>query len=542
MLNRSKTINENYAARIARIDEIHPIPDAHSIVKAVLGTDTVVVSKDMKVGDIVAYFPEGAAIAEKYLSHHNLYGSDCAEKNSNYQAYHELGLQITELMQNPAKTEEDLSKLQELEARRKKMVGFFNRQGRVRCMKLRGQMSMGYVAPVSTLEEVWPELKSALWSRELGNNYDMVGDELLCWKWIAPVKPEPEEEFEGTAGYPMKKFFKSLRKLKKFDRLIPGFFRPHYDTAHLERNAHLIDPDDVITETVKVHGTSVILGNLPVRRPLKWWEKAIRKIGIKVNDREFGGIYSTRRVIQNKFINPKASRTNEVGNEYQAVNADFIEFLTPGMTVYGEIVGYKPSGKPIQAPKGIDHDYGCKPGEYKFMPYRITETDSEGNPTEWSVLDVMGWTTTVRAQLPDAEKAKIMDMVLLYHGKAGDQYGLYSKIKAETTEAEYNQAVHDFVHAEGYAGYLPKRLETFNDYVKNKWRVAWVEAMRADKEGLGFELHEPLCRHPKAPREGIVVRIDGDPEARAWKLKTQAHAALAQKAKDAGEVDAEDIA
>ena len=387
MLSKSKSINENYAARIARIDEIHPIPDAHSIIKAVLGTDTVVVSNDMKVGDIVAYFPEGCAISEKYLSKYNLFEASCAEKNSNYEDYKELGMKIQELKTKPNKSEEDISELQEMEARRKRMVGFFNKQGRVRCIKLRGQVSMGYIAPVSTLEEVWPELKSVLWSHEIGNSYDMVGDEPLCWKWIPPVKPEPKTN--DSTGYKMPWYLKSLRHLKKFDRLIPGFFRPHYDTAHLERNAHLIDPEDVITETVKVHGTSVILANLPVRRKLNWWERLLKKLHINVNETEFGNIYSTRRVIQNKYINPFASRANnEPGNEYQAVNDDFIDFLTPGMTVYGEIVGYKPSGKPIQAPKGVDHDYGCRPGQYKFMPYRITETDSKGNPTEWSISEV----------------------------------------------------------------------------------------------------------------------------------------------------------
>lgn len=541
MLNKSKAINENYAARIARIDEIHPIPDAHSIVKAVLGTDTVVVGKDMKVGDIVAYFPEGCCISEKYLSHHNLYDASNTEKNSNYEAYKELGMQMVELQTKPGKTEEDLSKIQEMEARRKSMVGFFNKQGRVRCIKLRGEMSMGYVAPVSTLEAVWPELKTVLWSRELGNNYDMVGNEPLCWKYIPPVKEEKETDY--PAGYKMPWYMKSLRKLKKFDRLIPGFFRPHYDTALLERNAHLIDPEDVITETVKVHGTSVILANLPVRRKLNWWERLLKKLHISVNETEFGGIYSTRRVIQNKYINPFASRANnEPGNEYQAVNADFIDFLTPGMTVYGEICGYKPNGKPIQAPKGIDHDYGCRPGEYKFMPYRITETNDASEVTEWSIEDVMDWVKTVREMLPEAEQDKLMDMVLVYHGPAGDQYNLYEQVKNSTTQAEYDAALHEFTHADGFAGFIPRRLENLTEFIKNKWRVAWIEAMRADKQGLGFELHEPLCRHPKAPREGIVIRIDGDKESRAWKLKTKKHAELAQKAKDAGEVDSEDIA
>lgn len=543
MLNRSKTINENYAARIARIDEIHQIPDAHSIVKAVLGTDTVVVGKDMKVGDIVAYFPEGTCISGKYLGYHNLYDASSAEKNRNYPEYEKLKEDILALTHKVDKSEEDISKLQELEARRKRMVGFFNSQGRVRCLKLRGQMSMGYVAPVSTLEEVWPELKLILWSRELDKDYDMVGEEKLCWKYIPPVKPEQTEDFGGNAGYPMTKFFKSLRELKKFDRLIPGFFKPHYDTAHLERNVHLIEPEDVITETVKVHGTSVILANLPVRKQLKWYQKVLNKIGAHFSDREFGTIYSTRRVIQNKYINPKASRANnEPGNEYEAVNADFINFLSPGTTVYGEIVGYKPSGKPIQAPKGITHDYGCNPYEYKFMPYRITETDENGVVEEWSITEVMAWTDSVRDMLPDEEKYKIMSMVLLYHGRAGDQYDLYDKIKAQTKLQDYEDEYNAFVKSEDFKGFIPKRLESFDEFVKNKWRVAWIEAMRADKTGLGFELHEPLCKHPKAPREGIVVRIDGDPEARAWKLKTAAHAELSQKAKDAGEADPEDLA
>lgn len=541
ILNKSKSINENYAARIARIDEIHPIPDAHSIVKAVLGTDTVVVGKDMKVGDVVVFFPVGCCISEKYLRFHNLYDSSNSVLNANRDDYANLNLEIQAIMIKPAKDEEDISKLQELESRRKRMIGFFNKQGRVRCIKLRGEMSMGYVAPVSTLEAVWPELKTVLWPHELGKNYDMVGNDQLCWKFIPPVKSEPEDAM--PAGYKMPWYMRSLRKLKKFDRLIPGFFRPHYDTAHLERNAHLIDPEDVITETVKVHGTSVILANLPVRRKLNWWERFLKKLGMKVEEREFGDIYSTRRVIQNKYINPFASRANnEPGNEYQAVNQDFIGFLTPGMSVYGEIAGYKPSGKPIQAPKGIEHDYGCRPGQYVFMPYRITETDENGTPKEWPVTEVMSWVDTVREMLPDEEKRKLMDMVLLYHGKAGDQYGLWAQIKATTTRAEYDAELEAFTHAEGYNGFIPKRLESYEEFLKNKWRVAWIEAMRNDKTGLGFELHEPLCRHPKAPREGIVVRIDGDKEARAWKLKTKAHQDLSSKAADAGEVDPEDLA
>lgn len=543
MLNTSNNVNINYAARIVRVDEIHPIPDAHSIVKAVLGTDTVVVSKDTKVGDIVVFFPVGCCISEKYLRAHNLYDGSSAELNSNYDTYLDVISELKNLSLKAGKVEEDIVKIQELEARKKSLTGFFSRKGNVRCIKLRGQMSMGYVAPVSTLEDVWPELKTILWSKYLGKTVDMIGEDMLCWKHIPITKSKITNEEDCPAGYKMPWYKKGMKKLKKFDRLIPGIFKQHYDTAMLERNAHLIDPEDIITETVKIHGTSVILANLPVRRQLTWWDKVLKFFGCHVEDTEFGEIYSTRRVIQNKYINPFAKRANhEPGNEYEAVNNEFIDFLSPGMTVYGEIVGYKPTGKCIQSPKGIDHDYGCMPGEHKFMPYRITETDDLGNVIEWPISEVKKWTDNVHEMLPESEKSKIMGLEILYSGVAGDQYGLWDQIKNSISESEYVAERDAFIQSAEYQGYLPKRLESFDEYLKNKWRIAWIETMKNDKTGLGMELPEPLCRNKKAPREGIVVRIVGDSEPRAWKLKSKAHYELSQKATDAGEVDPEDVA
>lgn len=203
------------------------------------------------MGDIVVYFPAGCCISDRYLGAHNLFDGSCTHKNKNGAEYGLLTASLAILMAKPGKTEKDISQIQEMEARKKSMTGFFNAQGRVRILKLRGQVSMGYVAPVETLEAVYPELKSFMWSQHLGENFDMIGKEILCWKYIPATAPKTEPD---GPGYKMPWYKRSLRKLKKFNRLIPGFFRPHYDTAMLERNAHLINPSDVITETVKVHG------------------------------------------------------------------------------------------------------------------------------------------------------------------------------------------------------------------------------------------------------------------------------------------------
>ena len=63
--------------------------------------------------------------------------------------------------------------------------------------------------------------------------------------------------------------------------------------------------------------------------------------------------------------------------------------------------------------------------------------------------------------------------------------------------------------------------------------------MKNDKERFGMELQEPLCKM-KAPREGLVIRINDDSIARAWKLKTAAHYDLERKSHDSGESDIEE--
>ena len=59
------------------------------------------------------------------------------------------------------------------------------------------------------------------------------------------------------------------------------------------------------------------------------------------------------------------------------------------MTIYGEIVGYiENDTKMIQK----NHDYGCNVGQWKFMPYRITITATNGAKTEFNINEVQDWT------------------------------------------------------------------------------------------------------------------------------------------------------
>ena len=315
-----------------------------------------------------------------------------------------------------------------------------------------------------------------------------------------------------------------MRKLKRFNRIIDGQFEFHYDTKMLAEHIAQLSPDDIVSITVKVHGTSGVFANVLTNKESEFskpfCKKRIKKIlNLRYNRlshaqkkrltdayvtsktkpiKVYGNVYSSRSVIKNQYINPKAQ--SFYGSDiWGCVNRDFSPYISEGMTVYGEIVGYlEGSQQMIQK----NHDYGCKPGCWKFMPYRITETDELGNKTEWDIDKVDEWTRNLVAEHPElADKTMFLNIV--YYGRLGD---LYPDLDP-----------------------------------KNHWHSNLLARMKADKDRFKMEMHEPMCKN-KVPREGIVVRIVGDPLARAWKLKCAAHYAKECEAHDKGEVDIEETA
>lgn len=75
---------------------------------------------------------------------------------------------------------------------------------------------------------------------------------------------------------------KRNKKLKLFNRVISGEFSFHYDTDQLERNMHMFKPDDDISISVKLHGTSAIIGNVKTLKP-KWSRLIIDVDNINTN-------------------------------------------------------------------------------------------------------------------------------------------------------------------------------------------------------------------------------------------------------------------
>ena len=493
MLKIAEHANPNYLASIEKITEVFPIEGADRLVRTVIGGFDMVVSKDMKPGDIVVYFPVETQICDKFLSRNNLYEFSEAHLNANYEYVQDL------MTKANAATSADEAK--ELIAKVKSMCGFFSKKRRVRMLKLRGQYSMGFVIPVSSLTHAFPELVGVNFEDHIGESFNEVCGEELCCKYI-PKQSTPNTHCNPKDG----QWKKLMRKtIKRFDKLIEGQFAFHYDTKQLQQDIDILKPDDQITLTTKVHGTSVILANVLCNRKLTRWEKIKKFFGCKVQETEYGNIYSSRKVIKNRYINPKANDFYST-DVWGSCNNVFSQFLTPGMTVYGEIVGYcENSNTMIQK----NHDYGCKPGQWKFMPYRITLTAQDGSKSEFSVIEVAEW----------------VDYILM---EFGDQpaYGNY-KISDVLMRMDIR--------------FIGRVCEMYPNLTYDEnWHANLLELMKNDTEMLGMELDEPLCKN-KVPREGVVLRLLNDKYARAWKLKAKKFYEMEAKQHDKDEVDIEEI-
>lgn len=517
--------NPNYLATICKVGEIHPIEGADKICRTIVNGFDIVVGKDTKEGDIVVYVPVETAICDEFLAANNLYEISEWERNANHA---EVGALLAEA--ETLKNENKTSEASEVVKKAKALVGYFNKRNRVRIVTLKGIASNGFIASVNSLVNFDNSLANVDWESLVGTQFNYIDDKEFCWKYIPPVKETSEHNSQ-------KRFNKRMKKIKKFDRLIDGQFEFHYQTVRIDgTNFKKIQPTDTVILSTKVHGTSICIGNLLINRKLSTWEKIKKFFGAKVQLTEYGNIYSSRSVIKNRYINEGTIHDFYGVDIWGCVNRDFSPYLSKGMTVYGEVAGYlEGSDKMIQK----DHDYGCKPGQWKFMPYRITETDEYGNKKEWNLSEVDVWTKNLVAEHPElADKVLFLD--ILYHGKFSDLYkdipvdenwhdNVLERMKNDTNF--YMEMKEPMCHLyEAEANAAKEALEKAKAENQSKKVIAKLE-----KDYQKWEAK-------RAPREGFVIRVDNDPKAEAWKVKTNAHLHRETIQHDAEEIDIEETA
>lgn len=425
--------NSNYAAVVAEIKSLIPLENCDKVLATPIMGQQIIVDKSTKIGDVGLYFPLECQLSKEYLSNNNLY----REKTLNL---------------NQEKS------------------GYFDTNGRVRCQKFRGlHNSEGFFMPINSIEftgVVASDLK-------LGDEFDELNGIEICKKYV--VK---DSKTQGTPGSKKDKAYKKYKS-----KLIENQFRFHNHTSMLYKNLNRIHPEDLISITYKIHGTSFVSSKLLCIKELTIIEKILKKIGINIVDTKYDYLYSSRHIIKNQKLtkNPQHFYDEDI---WGIVHNEVKDFLQDGLTIYGEIAGFLPNGKQIQP----NYDYGCNQvtGEHKTFVYRITYTNQSGKVFEFSAKQVQDW----------CHKNGLTPVPQLFYGYA-----------SELSDERLNE---------------------------ENWRNKFLENVK-------LKYNEKKCFMCKNDvfEEGAVIRVEGN-DSEAFKCKSKAFYEYETKLLDKGEVNIED--
>jgi len=362
--------NKNYCATIVKIEQLVPLKGCDNIQKSIILNSSVIVSKDVKVDDIGLFFPLETALTKEFLRNNNLY----RDKTLNV----------------------DQSK-----------NGFFESNGRIRCVKLKGNASEGFYIPFSALNYIDSSYKIV----NVGDEFDTYNDQLICYKYIV---------IKTITGIGSNK--KSTRKgVKKVSILIDDQFRLHYNTSKINKNLHLINHDTLISISDKWHGTSLVSSMILTKKKLTIKDKICNFFGANIINTKYTNIFSSRNVIKNEHndVLKKSELKNSFYEEniWESANKLLLPKLLKGMTIYAEIVGYLTTGKAIQ--KG--YHYGCDNNTFKVVVYRITMTNIDGQVIEMPFMQMKDY----------CEKFGLESVPLIFYGFAKDYISSTYKFESE---------------------------------------------------------------------------------------------------------------
>lgn len=318
--------SKNYTATVVKLKNLTPVPWLDNLVKTTIFGNDCLVSKNSDANSLYLFFPAETTISDAFLRANNLYRH--SEKNSD-------GNQ----------------------------KGFFEDSGRVKAIKFKWIISTGFVIPLTSLE--WIIKKHSL---KEGDEFNEIDNIQICHKYVKPI------QISGGKGA------KATRALKRFDKMIPNQFRFHESTANFWKFVEHLDKRSPTIVTNKLHGTSAVFSHVLVNRKLSLLERVAKFFGVKVQETEYDLLYASRTVLKNRYINSEASNGGFYGEDiWGVVMSEICKKIEKGITIYGEIVGFLPSGSFIQK----WYDYGCRAGEHKFYVYRITSTNADGEVIEF---------------------------------------------------------------------------------------------------------------------------------------------------------------
>ena len=439
MLKISEQANKNYLARVIQLKNIQKHPGADRLQMVTVDFLTVITGMDAKDGDLYIYFPLETTLNLDFLSFTNSFRHTNLNKD------------------------QDDNK-----------PGFFEDAGRVKATKLRGERSSGYLVPAEKLWE-WAGVPYNVKDFEIGQEFDTIDcvrypNTIVCKKYV--IKSREYNPMTGKGKKP------------KRSRLIDNQIRLHCDTENLRKEVWKIKPEDIITITYKLHGTSGWTAHVPVKKNLSLLERALKFVGVNIIDTEYDYVFGSRKVVKNSDMQEGREPVHFYGYDlWGEAKENLKEFIPKGYSLYYEIVGNLKGGGPIQP----GYDYGCKDGEHKIYVYRITFTNADGLCNDLSSMQVKQY----------CEHFGLNYVPTFYHGRAGD----------------IDMGMDENLHCH----------EQFIKLLEDKYN---------DKPCF-------MCVS-KNPEEGIVLRKESLFNFDAWKLKSFSFLEFESKQLDSGEDNLED--
>ena len=449
-LSKSKKANVNYLAKIVEIKDFraHSNPEVTKLKCCTIDGYNIITGIDSEPG-LYVYFPTSCCINPDFLRYCNLY-------------------RHKELNNDPEKT------------------GMFEDNGRVKTIKLKNELSEGFILPVVQLQNYIMSVTNKEIEINVNTEFDIVeheGKEFWINKKYMPKQP--------SSRFPRNN---QTKKIKGLDKIIDDQFRLHYDTILFKKCPNVIHPNDLIHISEKIHGTSGISAYVLCRQSLNWKQMIAKWLtGEEFNKYDY--LYSSRTVIKNRYYNKNVTPGYYGVDVWAEADKIVRPCLIKGMTYYYEIVGFLPNGNYIQK----NYDYGCvmpKPNEpythekhFKVRIYRITLTNVDGVVHEFSAREVQQW----------CAKVGLTPVTELYYGLAKNLY------------PELNESEH--------------------------WNENFIERLSNDSN-FYMEQLSPSCNN-KVPHEGIVIKVE-NMRSEAFKLKCFKFLDKEQTQLDKGESNIED--
>lgn len=351
-----------YKAYITRLKNVRKHSNADRLQCAMCFESHVIVDLSMQEGDLVVFFPTDGQLNKEFAENNNLVRKK-DENGNNIGGY-----------LDPEKCN-------------------------IKSIKLRGEMSDGLVLPLECLKDY-----TDITQLKEGDSFNILNGVEICCKYIPRAKN--------------KIVHNTVKKTKSKQTLYP-YFAEHIDTQQLQYNLGNFHAGDLVTISLKLHGTShrESVTIQKTERKQNFIQKLFRRK--PTFDMKWQPVSGSRRVVLDSFDGGFYG-SNEFRKKYHEF---FKDKLHHGETVYLEIVGYIDEQKPIMGSVAnskvsdkaftkkfgdiTEYSYGCDKGQNDCYVYRMTMTNDEGVVTEYPT-----WYVQYRCEQMGCKFVPILDQFI----------------------------------------------------------------------------------------------------------------------------------